>query len=77
METPTLIFLVVSCVISFGLGRTFVYFRDKKRKARAEELKARQAQFLREQPPEAESKNKAKRRRQLQELEKSNRAGRR
>ena len=77
METPTLIFLVVSCAISFCLGRTFVYFRDKKRKARADELKARQAQFIRDQPPEAESKNKAKRRRQLQELEKNGRGGRR
>ena len=77
METPTLIFLVVSCVISFCLGRTFVYFRDKKRKSRADELKARQAQMLRDQPPEPESKNKAKRRRQLQELEKSGRSGKR
>jgi hypothetical protein len=37
METPAIIFLVVSCAISFGLGRIFVHFRDKKRKKAAED----------------------------------------
>jgi hypothetical protein len=67
METPAIIFLVVSCAISFGLGRLFVYFRDKKRKKAAEESAA---QVLRNRPPETESLNKAKRKRQLQQLEK-------
>ncbi|MDO9402747.1 MAG: hypothetical protein Q7T87_01810 [Polaromonas sp.] len=67
METPALIFLVVSCIISFSLGRLFVYFRDKKRKQKADELKALQAARLRDRPPEPESLNKAKRKRQLQE----------
>jgi uncharacterized membrane protein len=67
METPAIIFLVVSCAISFGLGRIFVHFRDKKRKKAAEE---RAAQVLRNRPAEPESLNKGKRKRQLQELEK-------
>lgn len=61
METSSIILLAVSCAISFGLGRTFVYFRDKKRKKQADE---RAAQALRDRPVEAESKNKGKRRRQ-------------
>ncbi|SDN12766.1 hypothetical protein [Polaromonas sp. JS666] len=70
METPALIFLVVSCAISFGLGRLFVHFRDKKRKKVAEE---REAQALRNRPPEPESLNKAKRKRQLQQAAKGKR----
>jgi uncharacterized membrane protein len=67
METPAIIFLVVSCVISFGLGRLFVHFRDKKRKKAAEE---RAAAALRNRPAETESLNKAKRKRQLQQAAK-------
>ena len=70
METPAIIFLVVSCAISFGLGRLFVYFRDKKRKKAAEE---RAAQVLRNRPAEPESLNKAKRKRQLQQAAKDKR----
>lgn len=62
METSSIILLVVSSVVSFGLGRTFVHFRDKNRK---KEAQARQAQALRDRPVEAESRNKSKRRRQL------------
>lgn len=61
METSSIILLAVSCAISFGLGRTFVHFRDKKRKKQAEE---HAAQALRDRPVEVESKNKGKRRRQ-------------
>jgi hypothetical protein len=68
METPAIIFLVVSCAISFGLGRIFVHFRDKKRKKAAEE---REAAVLRNRPAEPESLNKAKRKRQLQQAAKS------
>jgi hypothetical protein len=62
METSSILLLVISSAISFGLGRTYVHFRDKKRR---EEAQARQAQALRERPVEAEPKNKSKRRRQL------------
>ena len=67
LETSSLVLLVVSCAISFGLGRTFVHFRDKKRKAKALE---REAQIQRNQPVEPESKNKSKRKRQLEEIKK-------
>ncbi|CAM3404089.1 Transmembrane protein [Polaromonas hydrogenivorans] len=69
METSSIVLLGVSCAVSFGLGRIFVHFRDKKRKSEQERAKERAAQALREQPPEAESRNKGKRRRQLQQLE--------
>lgn len=65
MDTPGIILLVVSASISFGLGRLFVYFRDKKRKEKKEQALKRAAQALRDAPPEAESKNKSKRKRQL------------
>lgn len=67
METSSIILLSVSAAMSFGLGRLFVRFRDKKRKKRAQELAAK---ALRDQPPEIESRNKSKRKRQLQEIEK-------
>ncbi|MGH6640787.1 MAG: hypothetical protein ACREBY_19555 [Polaromonas sp.] len=67
METSSIIFLVISCAVSFGLGRTVVHFRDKKRRKQAQEL---EAQALRDRPIEAESLNKAKRKRQLQQLQK-------
>jgi hypothetical protein len=73
METSSIIFLLVSCAISFGLGRVFVHFRDKKRGRLAQE---RVAQTLREQPPGIESRNKSKRKRQLQQLEKREQKGR-
>ena len=62
METSSILLLLVSSVVSFGLGRTFVHFRDKKRK---KEAQARQAPALRDRPVEAESRNKSKRKRQL------------
>ena len=64
MENSSIILLVVSCAISFGLGRVYVHFRDKKRKKLQSELAARRAQMLREQPAGPESKNKSKRKRQ-------------
>lgn len=67
MENSALIFLIISCAISFGIGRTIVYFRKKRREkiARQRELEA-----LRNRPVEPESKNKSKRKRQLQQLAK-------
>ena len=70
METSSIVFLVVSCAVSFALGRVFVHFRDKKRKIVQDQAKARAAQALRDQPPEPESRNKGKRKRQLQQLQK-------
>ena len=67
MENVNIILLVVSCAVSFGLGRVYVHFRDKKRKKLKEELEARRAQILREQPAEPESTNKSKRKRQQQQ----------
>jgi len=67
MENANIIFLVVSCAVSFGLGRIYVHFRDKKRKKLSEELQALHTQRLREQPAGPESKNKSKRRRQQQQ----------
>jgi hypothetical protein len=72
METSSIVLLAVSCAISFGLGRTFVHFRDKKRKKEQDVVNARAAQALRELPPEPESRNKSKRKRQqLEQQEKS------
>ncbi|WP_293606538.1 hypothetical protein [Polaromonas sp. UBA4122] len=71
METSSIILLVISSAISFGLGRTFVHFRNKKRKERAQ---ARKAQALRDRPVAAESKNKSKRKRQIQQLDKEGRS---
>jgi hypothetical protein len=72
METPGIIFVVISAIISFGIGRLFVYFRDKKRNAAKVAAEKRAALVLKDQPPEPESRNKAKRKRQLRE---SNRDG--
>jgi hypothetical protein len=67
MENVNIILLVASCAVSFGLGRIYVHFRDKKRKKLRDEADARAAQFLREQPAGPESKNKGKRKRQQQQ----------
>ncbi len=65
MENSALIFLIISCAISFGIGRTVVYFRNKRR---AKIAKQRELEALRNRPVEPESKNKSKRKRQLQQL---------
>ena len=58
--------LLVSCAISFALGKTFVYFRDKKRQAIKDQALLVAERLRREQPPELPSTNKSKRKRQLQ-----------
>ena len=68
METSSIIFLLVSASISFAAGRVIVHFRNIKRKRQALE---RQAQEKRDRPAEPEAKNKAKRKRQLQEIDKA------
>ena len=71
LEPSSIVLLAVSATVSFGLGRTFVHFRDKKRKAQALE---RKAQALRDRPVEPDSKNRGKRRRQLEEIKKQQRS---
>ena len=61
METSSIILLAVSASISFALGRTVMHFRNKKKNAEAQK---RAENALRNAPPEAESKNKSKRKRQ-------------
>jgi biopolymer transport protein ExbB/TolQ len=68
METSSIILLLVSASISFAAGRVIVHFRNEKRKRKALE---RQAQALRDRPAEPEAKNKAKRKRQLEEIKKA------
>ena len=69
METSSIVLLVISGIVSFGAGRVFVHFRDKKRENEKKQVLARVAQALRDQPPETGSRNKSKRKRQLQQLE--------
>lgn len=66
METSSVILLSISAAASFGLGRIFVHFRDKKREKQARE---RAARVLREQAPEPASRNRSKRKRQLQRVD--------
>jgi Na+-translocating ferredoxin:NAD+ oxidoreductase RnfG subunit len=67
METSNIILLAISSAVSFGVGRTVMHFRRKKREKQAQE---RQEQALRNRLPEVESSNKSKRKRQLQQLAK-------
>jgi mannitol-specific phosphotransferase system IIBC component len=67
METSNILLLVISCAVSFGVGRTIMHFRRKRRDKQAQE---RQTQALRNRPPEVASSNKSKRKRQLQQLAK-------
>ena len=68
METTHIVLLVVSASISFAIGRTLMHFRKKKKNAEAQK---RAAMALREAPPVLESRNKSKRKRQIQQIEKS------
>ena len=72
METSSIILLAVSASISFALGRTIMHFRNKKKSADAQKIAAK---ALRDAPPEVESKNKSKRKRQIQQIEKSGKTG--
>lgn len=67
METSSIIILVISGAISFALGRVFVHMRNIRRKEKAQ---AREAQALRDQPVVPESKNRSKRKRQRQQMDK-------
>ena len=74
LDTPSIVLLVVSSFVSFGLGRTFVHFRNKKRKQQA---LARETQIFRDRPAEPESKNRSKRKRQLEDIKKQQRSAKR
>jgi hypothetical protein len=63
MNSTAIALLVVSCVISFAIGRTIMHFRKKRRAQKDAEARAR---MLRDRPPEPIALNKAKRKRQLQ-----------
>ena len=73
METTSIILLVVSASISFGLGRFVVHLRGKKRQLEKEQADKRAAQTRRNLPREPESKNKAKRKRQLRGVQREGR----
>lgn len=75
MDTPSIILLVVSASISFGLGRLVVHFRNKKRREAKELADKQAAQALRDAPIGPLSKNKNKRRRQLELQEKRDKDG--
>ena len=71
METSSIILLAVSASISFALGRTIMHFRNKKKNAAKEQAQQKTAKALRDGPPEVESNNKSKRKRQTRQIEKS------
>ena len=56
METTSIILLVVSASISFGLGRFVVHLRNKKRQSEKEQADKRAAQAHRNLPPRARVK---------------------
>lgn len=64
METSSIVIVLLSFAVSFGVGRTIHHFRTKRR---LKLLHEKQVKAARDKPPEAESKNKSKRKRQLQQ----------
>ena len=70
-DPASILLLVLSSVISFALGRFIVTSHAKKRQR--EEIRLQEL-ALRDRPPEAESRNKSKRKRQLQRLDKDSRS---
>lgn len=70
MDISSIVLLVISSAISFGLGRWWKKSRDKRREQLTVE---KQAQVALNRLAEEPSKNKAKRKRQLQELDKASR----
>ena len=73
MEISSIILLVVSASISFGLGRFVVHLRNKKRQSEKEQADKHASKTRRNRPPEPESKNKAKRKRQLRDMQRAGR----
>jgi hypothetical protein len=71
MNTDYIFFLLGSAAISFMIGRTVMNMRKRRREAQLDAVRASENAARRNAPPEADSKNKGKRRRQLQEAAKS------
>lgn len=67
MEISSILIVIFSGAVSFGLGRTLVHFRNKRRDRNQH---VQEAQAFRNRPPEKVSSNKAKRKRQLQQASK-------
>lgn len=65
-DSVVLVVLVVSCTASFGLGRLILHICNKKRQATQDQSVLIADRIRRTQSPEPPSKNKSKRRRQLQ-----------
>ncbi len=58
METSSIILLVVSVSISFGMDRFIVYLRNKKRQSEKEQTDKRAAQARRNLPPSRSRKTR-------------------
>lgn len=71
MENSSILYLVISASVSFAIGRTVVHFRNERRDAQNELARKKAIRAQSDAAPEPESKNKGKRRRQLQQLEKT------
>ncbi len=70
MDNSSIFFLVVSAAVSFAIGRFIMHWRKRKLAARMEAAKKQSAQALQNLPAEPEARNRAKRKRQLREMEK-------
>lgn len=70
MDISSIVLLVISSAISFAVGRLWKRSRDKRRERLTLE---KQRQFALNRLAEEPSKNKAKRKRQQQELDKASR----
>ena len=67
IDNAGLVLLLVSCAISFGVGKIFVHFRNKKRQAATDKAALAAERLRRAQAPEPPSRNKSKRKRQQQQ----------
>ena len=71
MENSSIILLVLSAFVSFLIGRTIMHFRRRKQKSVMEAKQRRDAQAVQDGLSDPESRNRAKRRRQLRQMGKS------
>jgi hypothetical protein len=67
MDTTSIVLLVVTASISFGIGRVIMHVRKKKQAANKQFLAELAAKAARNAPPGPPSNNKSKRKRQQQE----------
>jgi hypothetical protein len=73
MEPLNILILVVSCAISFGIGRVIVHFRNKRRLDAARQALADRPPVIYDEAQTGDIKNKSKRKR-LQRESVKNRA---